>query len=91
MSRNNNLLRVRARSVCLVLIMLTSLMASATFTSASMSRTYATNRDPLDVALGDFDCDGDNDVAVPTAGTHTISVHWNDGTGEMSKRTDVWV
>ncbi len=91
MSRNNDLLRVRARSVCLVMIMLTSLMASATFTSASISRTYASNRDPLDVALGDFDCDGDNDVAVATAGTHTISVHWNDGTGDMSKRTDVWV
>ena len=77
MSRNNDLLRVRARSVCLVMIMLTSLMASATFTSASISRTYASNRDPLDVALGDFDCDDDMDVAVATSGTHTISIHWN--------------
>ncbi len=91
MPRNNDLLRVRARSVCLVALMLTSLMASATFATASVSRAYATNRDPLDVALGDFDCDGDQDVAVATSGTHTISVHWNDGTGDISERTDIWV
>lgn len=91
MPRNNDLLRVRARSVFLVALMLTSLMASATFATASVSRAYATNRDPLDVALGDFDCDGDQDVAVATSGTHTISVHWNDGTGDISERTDIWV
>lgn len=87
----NDLLRIRMRSVSLVAIMLLSLLSVASFTSASVSRTYATNRDPIEVALGDFDCDGDNDVAVATEGTHTISVHWNDGTGDLSKRTDIWV
>ncbi|MEO2121015.1 MAG: VCBS repeat-containing protein, partial [Candidatus Poseidoniia archaeon] len=79
------------RSVSLVAIMLLSLLSAASFTSASVSRTYATNRDPVEVALGDFDCDGDNDVAVATEGTHTISIHWNDGNGDLSKRTDIWV
>ena len=91
MLMKNELLRIRLRSVSLVAIMLLSLLSVASFTNASVSRTYATNRDPVGIALGDFDCDNDNDVAVATEGTHTISIHWNDGTGDLSKRTDLWV
>ena len=62
-------------------MVLSTTAALATTASASQARTYTTNRDPHDVAIGDFNCDGHNDIAVATDGTHTISVLWNDGNG----------
>ena len=90
MSMKNEQVAKRTRSIGLVLIMLLSIAASATFTSASITRSYTTNRDPEDIAFGDFDCDGDLDIALATEGTHSMSVLWNDN-GDFSQRDDIWV
>ena len=90
MSTKNELITKRAQSVGLVLIMLLSIAATASFTSASIARSYTTNRDPEDIAFGDFDCDGDDDIALATEGTHSMSVLWNDN-GDFSERDDIWV
>ena len=74
-----------------MLMVLSTTAALATTASASIARSYTTNRDPLDVAIGDFNCDGFNDLAVATEGTHTISILWNDGNGDFSERQDIWV
>ena len=92
MFSQDNLSKARARSIFLCMLMVLSTTAAlATTASASQARTYTTNRDPHDVAIGDFDCDGHNDIAVATDGTHTISVLWNDGNGDFSERQDIWV
>tara|TARA_Y100000766_G_scaffold25401_3_gene17542 strand:- start:10490 stop:17203 length:6714 start_codon:yes stop_codon:yes gene_type:complete len=92
MSPKNNHLKSRALSMFLVMLMLLSTTAAiASTASASVARSYTTNRDPHDVAIGDFNCDGFNDVAVATDGTHTISILWNDGNGDFSERQDIWV
>ena len=66
MSKMNVPQRSRTRSISLVLIMLLSIIASANLVDASIARTYTTNRDPVDIALGDFDCDQDLDMALAT-------------------------
>ena len=92
MLSKSDLSRARVRSLFLALLMILSTTAAlATTASASVSRTYTTNRDPVDVAIGDFDCDGNNDLAIATEGTHTLSILWNDGNGDFSERDDVWV
>ena len=78
----------RARAISLVLIMLLSTTA-ANLVSASTSRTYTTDTDPVDVALGDFDCDGDLDIVTANDRSTKISVLWNEN-GHFQKRTDVW-
>ena len=88
----NHLLKSRALSMFLVMLMLLSTtVAIASTASASMARSYTTNRDPQDVAIGDFNCDGFNDLAMATDGTHTITILWNDGNGDFSERQDIWV
>jgi len=88
----NHHLKSRALSMFLVMLMLLSTtIAIASTASASMARSYTTNRDPHDVAIGDFNCDGFNDLAMATDGTHTISILWNDGNGDFSERQDIWV
>ena len=65
MFSQDNLFKARARSILLCLLMVLSTTAAlATTASASQARTYTTNRDPHDVAIGDFNCDGANDIAV---------------------------
>ena len=92
MFSKNNHNNSRALSMFLVMLMVLSTTAAlATTASASIARSYTTNRDPLDVAIGDFNCDGFNDLAVATEGTHTISILWNDGNGDFSERQDIWV
>lgn len=92
MSPKNNHLKSRALSMFLVMLMLLSTTAAiASTASASVARSYTTNRDPHDVAIGDFNCDGYNDIAVASDGTHTISILWNDGNGDFSERQDIWV
>lgn len=92
MFSKNNHNNSRALSMFLVMLMVLSTTAAlATTASASIARSYTTNRDPLDVALGDFNCDGFNDMAVATEGTHTITILWNDGNGDFSERQDIWV
>ena len=56
MFTQNDLSKARMRSVFLTLLMVLSTTAAlATTASASVARTYTTNRDPMDVAIGDFD------------------------------------
>ena len=76
--------------LCMLMVLSTT-AAIASTASASQARSYTTNRDPHDVAIGDFNCDGFNDIAVATDGTHTISILWNDGFGDFSERQDIWV
>ena len=78
----------RGRALFLVLVMLLSTTA-ANLVSASTSRTYTTDTDPVDVALGDFDCDGDLDIVTANDRSTKISVLWNEN-GHFQKRTDIW-
>ena len=92
MFTQSNLFKARARGILLCMLMILSTTAAiASTASASQARSYTTNRDPHDVAIGDFNCDGSNDIAVATDGTHTITVLWNDGNGDFSERQDIWV
>ena len=76
------------KALLLVLVMLLSTTA-ANLVSASTSRTYTTDTDPVDVALGDFDCDGDLDIVTANDRSTKISVLWNED-GHFQKRTDIW-
>ena len=78
----------RARAVLLVLIMLLS-VTGANLASASTSRQYTTDTDPVDVALGDFDCDGDLDIVTANDQSLKISVLWNEN-GHFQDRMDIW-
>jgi len=78
----------RGRALFLVLVMLLSTTA-ANLVSASISRTYTTDTDPVDVALGDFDCDGDLDIVTANDRSTKISVLWNED-GHFQDRTDIW-
>ena len=92
MFNKSNLFKARARSMFLCMLMILSTTAAlATTASASQARSYTTNRDPHDVAIGDFNCDTHNDIAIATDGTHTITILWNDGNGDYSERQDIWV
>ena len=92
MQTQNDLTKARIRSVFLaVLMVFSTTLAFTTTASASVARTYTTNRDPVDIAIADFNCDGHNDMAIATEGTHTLSVLWNDGNGDFSERQDIWV
>ena len=92
MLTQNDHSHAKMRSLFLTLLMLLSSMAVfATTASASVARNYTTNRDPMDVAIGDFDCDGYNDMAIATDGTHSLSILYNDGQGNFNERQDIWV
>ena len=92
MLAQTDLSKARMRSLFLTVIMVLSTTAAlATTASASVARTYTTNRDPMDVAIGDFDCDGFNDMAVATDGTHSMTILYNDGQGNFNERQDIWV
>lgn len=78
----------RNRAVLLALLMLLSTTA-ANMASASTSRQYSTGTDPVDVALGDFDCDGDLDIVSANDQSLKISVLWNDN-GQFQRRSDIW-
>ncbi len=92
MQTQSDLSKARIRSVFLAALMVFSTtLALATTASASVARNYTTNRDPTDVAIGDFNCDGANDMAIATDGTHSITILWNDGNGDFSERQDIWV
>ena len=92
MLTQNDLSKARIRSIFLTLLMVLSTTAAlATTASASVARSYTTNRDPTDLAIGDFDCDGHNDLAVATDGTHSMTILYNDGNGNFNERQDIWV
>ncbi len=89
MSRKNTNGAAQTRAISLVLIMLISSLAALNLASASTTRQYTTERDPHDVALGDFDCDGDLDIVTANDQSLKISVLWNDA-GHFYDRTDIW-
>ncbi len=89
MSRKNTNGAAQSRAISLVLIMLISSLAALNLTSASTTRQYTTERDPHDVALGDFDCDGDLDIVTANDQSLKISVLWNDA-GHFYDRMDIW-
>ncbi len=91
MNYEQNLGGKRFRSISLVLIMLLSSLAAIDFAGASISRQYTTHYNPTDIAISDFDCDGHKDLAIATDFSHRITVLWNDGTGDFTERTDIWV
>ena len=92
MLTQNDLSKARMRSIFLTLLMVLSTTAAlATTASASVARSYTTNRDPTDIAIGDFDCDGHNDLAIATDGTHSMTILYNDGNGVFNERQDIWV
>jgi hypothetical protein len=78
----------RVRAFLLVALMLLSTTA-ASMVSASTSRSYTTDTDPVDIALGDFDCDGDLDIVTANDNSLKISVLWNED-GQFSRRSDIW-
>ncbi|RAH14343.1 MAG: hypothetical protein CMB56_005490 [Methanobacteriota archaeon] len=91
MIKEHHLGSKRFRSISLVLIMLLSTVAVIDFAGASVSRQYTTHYNPTDIAIADFDCDGHKDLAIATDFSHRMTVLWNDGTGDFSERTDIWI
>ena len=71
--------------------MLLSSVAAIDFAGASISRQYTTHYNPTDIAIADFDCDGHKDLAIATDFSHRMTVLWNDGNGDFTERTDIWI
>ena len=92
MQSQNHLSKARIRSVFLALLMVLSTTAAlATTASASVARNYTTQRDPVEIAVGDFDCDGHDDLVAATEDSFTFTILYNDGLGNFNDRDDVWV
>ena len=82
--------KTRRRCLMLVSLMLGSILLSMAPASASRVKTYHVQRDPLDVASGDLDCDGDNDLVTASDMGMFISILYNDA-GDFSERQDIWI
>jgi len=75
----------------LVALMLGSIFLSfVPAVSASRVETYNTQRNPVSIASGDLDCDGDPDIVSASEMGMLISVLYNDD-GDFSDRDDIWV
>jgi hypothetical protein len=74
----------------LVTIMLGSILLAMAPAAASRAKAYNVQRDPLDVASGDLDCDGDNDLVTASDMGMFISILYNEN-GDFSDRQDVWI
>jgi hypothetical protein len=65
----------------------------------SHTTQYAVQRDPSAIAVGDLDCDGDNDIIAASTMGHFLSVLYNDGfgtsestpTGSFADRQDIYI
>jgi len=60
---------------------------SAASYSASTGSPFSAGNDPRAVAIGDFDGDGKQDLAIADAGTNSVSVLLGDGTGNFGTAT----
>ena len=90
-SHDKNLNSARVRGVSLVVLMLASLfVAMVPAVTASHVETYSVQRNPVDIASGDLDCDGDADIVSASEMGMLISVLYNDD-GDFSDREDLWV
>ena len=85
-----SLSNVRRRSLLLVGLMVLSVLVGAVDVTASNAKHYPVARDPLDLATGDFDCDGDEDIVTASDMGNFLSILWNDG-GTYQERSDIWV
>ena len=85
-----NLNKARVKALSLVVLMVLSTTLVAIEVSASNSKQYPVTRNPLDLATGDFDCDGDDDIVTASEMGHFLSILWNDG-GTYQDRDDIWV
>jgi len=73
------------------LLLIAAPLAMVDVGSASGVRNQRTTVDPDDVALADFDGDGDLDMVTSSAVGHRISVTYNLGNGEFGDRSDIWI
>jgi len=90
-THDKNLNSARVRGVSLVVLMLASyFVAMVPAVSASHVETYSVQRNPVDIASGDLDCDGDADIVTASEMGMLISVLYNDD-GDFSDREDLWV
>lgn len=89
MSDNKSVKNKQLSAYGLVLVMLFSIVAGAGFSSAATSRQYTTEVEPMDVALADFDCDGDLDMVTANDQSLKISVLLNND-GSFEERVDIW-
>ena len=85
-----NLNKARVKALALVALMVLSTSLAAMDVAASNSKQYPVTRNPLDLATGDFDCDGDDDIVTASEMGNFLSILWNDG-GTYQDRSDIWV
>ena len=60
------------------------ILAGPTFSS---DKSYAAGTEPSALTAGDFNADGNLDLATANAGSFSVSVFWNDGTGHFAAST----
>ena len=90
LNHENNLSKTRVRGLMLVGLMLGSIFLSfVPAVAASHVETYNTQRNPVSIASGDLDCDGDADIVAASEMGMLISVLYNDD-GDFSDREDIW-
>ena len=91
LAHDKNMNRARVRGISLVALMLASLfVAMVPAVTASHVETYPVQRNPVDIASGDLDCDGDADIVTASEMGMLLSVLYNDD-GDFSDRADIWV
>ncbi len=88
------------KALTLVLLMISSTLVTLVPTVyGSHTTQYAVQRDPSAIAVGDLDCDGDNDIIAASTMGHFLSVLYNDGfgtsestpTGSFADRQDIYI
>ena len=91
LAHEKNMNKARVRGIALVTLMLGSLfVAMIPAVSASHVETYPAQRNPVSIASGDLDCDGDADIVSASEMGMLISVLYNED-GDFSDREDLWV
>ncbi len=91
LGHEKNMNKARIRSLGLVTLMLASIFVSMVpAVSASHVETYPVQRNPVAIASGDLNCDGDADIVSASEMGMLISVLYNED-GDFSDRDDLWV
>ena len=85
-----NLNKARVKAIALVALMVLSTSLAVMDVAASNSKQYPAARNPRDLATGDFDCDGDEDIVTASDMGNFLAILWNDG-GTYEERMDIWV
>ncbi|MFQ3321059.1 MAG: hypothetical protein ACI9O1_000131, partial [Candidatus Thalassarchaeaceae archaeon] len=88
------------KALGIVILMVSSTLITLVPTVyGSHTTQYAVQRDPSAIAVGDLDCDGDNDIIAASTMGHFLSVLYNDGfgtaestpTGSFADRQDIYI